>query len=43
MKENKCEECGETLEPVPELGGDCCRNCQIFHTPYGFENNWEIR
>jgi hypothetical protein len=37
-----CDECDGELRPTP-LGGDFCPECQIFYTPFGFEDNWEIR
>jgi len=38
---SECPECGR--EMVSVLGGDACHACQIFFTPYGFKDNWELR
>jgi len=36
-----CPECEGDMELV--LGGSACHDCQIFFSPYGFKENWEIR
>jgi len=38
---SECPECGRDM--VSALGGDACHHCQIFFTPYAFEDNWELR